>query len=68
LRRRDWRSGALIDQALARLGRFEKVVATPLSQRGTAEMYDIAEAKWITLPPMPTPRHAEAVVADGSTV
>jgi len=40
----------------------------PTRVLGTAEMYDIAEAKWITLPPMPTPRHAEAVVADGSTV
>lgn len=33
-----------------------------------AEMYDIADAKWITLPPLPTPRHAEAVVAVGSAL
>ncbi len=31
-------------------------------------MYDIANAKWSTLPPLPTPRHAEAVAAVGNTV
>jgi hypothetical protein len=31
-------------------------------------MYDIAEAKWISLPPMPTARHGEVVAAVGNTV
>jgi hypothetical protein len=29
----------------------------PTQVLGTAEMYDIAEAEWTTMPPMPTPRH-----------
>ena len=29
------------------------------------EMYDIADAKWSTLPPMPTARHAEVVATVG---
>jgi serine/threonine-protein kinase PknK len=31
-------------------------------------MYDISEGKWSTLPPMPTPRHAEVVATVGNTV
>jgi hypothetical protein len=36
----------------------------------TVEMYDIAEGKWISLPPMPmpTPRHGEVVATVGNTV
>ena len=40
----------------------------PTQVLAVVEMYDIAEDKWITLPPMPTARHAEAVAAVGNTV
>jgi N-acetylneuraminic acid mutarotase len=33
-----------------------------------ADMYDIADGKWTTSTPMPTPRHAEVVAAIGNTV
>jgi N-acetylneuraminic acid mutarotase len=39
----------------------------PTQVLATAEMYDIAEAKWISLPPMPTARHGEVVAAVGDT-
>jgi hypothetical protein len=31
-------------------------------------MYDIAQAKWISLPPMPTARHGEVVATVADTV
>jgi serine/threonine-protein kinase PknK len=31
-------------------------------------MYDIADGKWTTLQPMPTPRHAEVVATVDNTV
>jgi N-acetylneuraminic acid mutarotase len=34
----------------------------------TAEMYDIAEEKWISLPPIPTARHGEVVATVVDTV
>jgi serine/threonine protein kinase/N-acetylneuraminic acid mutarotase len=40
----------------------------PTQVLATAEMYDIAEAKWIALPPMPTARHGQVVAAVGNTV
>jgi len=40
----------------------------PTQVLATAEMYDIAEAKWISLPRMPTARHGEVVAAVGDTV
>jgi len=38
----------------------------PTQVLATAAMYDIAEAKWISLPPMPTARHGEVVAAVGA--
>jgi hypothetical protein len=40
----------------------------PTRVLGTVEMYDIAEGKWTSLPPMPTPRHGEVVATVGNTV
>jgi serine/threonine-protein kinase PknK len=40
----------------------------PTQVLGAAEMYDIAEKKWIKLAPLPTPRHAEVVAAVSNTV
>ena len=40
----------------------------PTQVIATADMYDITDNKWITLTPMPTPRHAEVVAAIGNTV
>ena len=40
----------------------------PTRVLGTVEMYDVAEGKWISLPPMPTPRHGEVVATVGNTV
>jgi len=52
-----------IDGRIVALGGEE-----PTRVLATAEMYDIAEAKWISLPPMPTGRHGEVVAAVGNTV
>ncbi|OCB33390.1 protein kinase [Mycobacterium malmoense] len=40
----------------------------PTMVLNVVEMYDIADAKWSTLPPMPTARHAEVVATVGNTV
>ena len=40
----------------------------PTQVLNVVEMYDIADGKWSTLAPMPTPRHAEVVAAVGNTV
>lgn len=40
----------------------------PTMVLNVVEMYDIAEGKWSTLPPMPTSRHAEVVATVGNTV
>ena len=45
-----------IDGRIVALGGEE-----PTRVLATAEMYDIAEEKWISLPPIPTPRHGEVV-------
>ena len=41
---------------------------TPTQVLGVAEMYDIADGKWSTLPPLPTPRHGAVVAIVGDTV
>jgi hypothetical protein len=33
-----------------------------------AEAFHIEVGRWLTLPPLPTPRHGLGVVADGTTV
>ncbi|MGD1241291.1 Kelch repeat-containing protein [Mycobacterium seoulense] len=40
----------------------------PTMVLNVVEMYDIADGKWSTLPPMPTARHAEVVATVGNTV
>ena len=40
----------------------------PTMVLNVVEMYDVADAKWSTLPPMPTARHAEVVATVGNTV
>ncbi|OBF05431.1 protein kinase [Mycobacterium sp. ACS4054] len=40
----------------------------PTMVLNVVEMYDIADAKWSTLAPMPTARHAEVVATVGNTV
>lgn len=40
----------------------------PTRVLNVVEMYDIADAKWSTLAPMPTARHAEVVATVGNTV
>ena len=40
----------------------------PDGSRQTRCMYDVADGKWSTLAPMPTPRHAGAVATVGNTV
>ena len=40
----------------------------PTMVLNVVEMYDIADGKWSTLPPMPTPRHGEVVATVGNTV
>ncbi|MGE5694966.1 MAG: DUF1668 domain-containing protein [Candidatus Sericytochromatia bacterium] len=40
----------------------------PTQVLGAAEMYDIADGKWIKLTPLPTPCHAEVVATVGNTV
>jgi N-acetylneuraminic acid mutarotase len=54
---------AYIDGRIVALGGEE-----PTTVLNVAEMYDIADGKWSTLPPMPTPRHAEVVATVGNTV
>ncbi len=52
-----------IDGRIVALGGEE-----PTQVLATAEMYDIAEAEWISLPPLPTARHGEVVASVGNTV
>jgi serine/threonine-protein kinase PknK len=40
----------------------------PTMVLNVVELYDIADGKWSTGPPMPTPRHAEVVATVGNTV
>ncbi|BDX34374.1 hypothetical protein TUM20985_49210 [Mycobacterium antarcticum] len=53
----------VVDGRIVALGGEE-----PTQVLATAEMYDIAEAKWISLPPLPTARHGEVVASVGNTV
>ena len=53
----------IIDGRIVALGGEE-----PTQVLNVAEMYDIADGKWSTLTPMPTPRHAEVVATVGNTV
>jgi N-acetylneuraminic acid mutarotase len=52
-----------IDGRIVALGGEE-----PTQVLNTAEMYDIAEEKWIGLPPIPTARHGEVVATVGDAV
>ena len=53
----------LIDGRIVAVGGEE-----PTRVLTTVEMYDIAQSKWIPLPPIPTARHGEVVATVGNTV
>jgi N-acetylneuraminic acid mutarotase len=49
-------------------GRFNSSILIGGSIHLSVEIYDIAEGKWISSPPMPTPRHGEVVATVGNTM